>query len=185
MTTPTIATAIHYTSVETPVGRLWVAYDGELVCGAMLDAEERTFVGRCEAELGRPLFPDPAPPRGLIEAVEQRLSDGSPLSFDLERFTPFQRAVLEEVAAIPLGEVRTYGEVALAVGHPGAARAVGEVMRTNQIPLLIPCHRVVRAGGDIGRYSPDPAIKRRLLTIEGVLTPDPTETKRPRSPDLT
>jgi methylated-DNA-[protein]-cysteine S-methyltransferase len=77
--------------------------------------------------------------------------------------------VLEAVAAIPRGEVRTYGEVALEVGHPGAARAVGEVMRTNRIPVLIPCHRVVRSGGDVGQYSPDPIMKRRLLKAEGAL----------------
>lgn len=170
MSSRTKTASVRYTSVETPVGRLWIAYDGDVVCGAMLGAEEHAFVVRCEDELDRPLQPDPAPPRQLLEAVERRLAVGSPLTFDLERFTPFQRAVLEEVAAIPRGEVRTYGEIALAVGRPGAARAVGEVMRTNQIAVLIPCHRVVRAGGDIGRYSPDPSIKRYLLTIEGALT---------------
>jgi len=161
---------VRYTSVDSPVGRLWVAYDGDRICAAMLVGDEREFVARGESEIGRPLVRDAAPPPDLIAAIERRLAEGSPVSFDLDRFTPFQRAVLEAVAAIPMGEVRTYGEVALDVGRPGAARAVGEVMRTNQIPVLIPCHRVVRAGGDIGRYSPDPAIKHRLLVLEGALS---------------
>jgi O-6-methylguanine DNA methyltransferase len=163
---------LQYTSVESPVGRLWFAYDGERVCGAKLTEDEHEFLIHVESELGRPLQADPDPPARLVAAVNQRLTTGTPVPFDLDDFTPFQRAVLEAVAAIPPGEVRTYGEVALAVGHPGAARAVGEVMRTNRIPVLIPCHRVVRAGGGIGGYSPDPSIKRRLLVLEGALDSD-------------
>jgi methylated-DNA-[protein]-cysteine S-methyltransferase len=173
MTATTATTPIRYTSVETPVGRLWVGYESGRVCAAMLTEDEQRFVAEYRAAFGRPMEPDPSPPADLLAAITQRLADGGDVPFDLDRFTPFQRAVLEAVAAIPAGEVRTYGEVALAVGRPRAARAVGEVMRTNQIPVLIPCHRVVRASGDIGRYSPDPAIKRRLLILEGAL-PDET-----------
>src|SRR5262245_58581394 len=138
----------------------------------MLGTNEGSFAARCERDLDRRVEKDPTPPPELLGAIERRLEEGSPLDFDLERFTDFQRDVLEEVAAIPSGEVRPYGEVAMAVGRPGAARAVGEVMRKNQIAVLIPCHRVVRAGGDIGRYSPDPSIKHRLLEVEGALHPD-------------
>jgi len=164
-----MASVAHYTSVETAVGRLWISYAGGRVCAAMLTEDEGTFVERCQRELDRPLEYDPHPPEDLLAAVQVRLQDGAPVPFDLDRFTPFQRAVLQAVASIPRGEVRTYGEIAIAVGRARAARAVGEVMRTNQIPVLIPCHRVVRAGGDIGNYSPDPSIKRRLLAIEGAL----------------
>jgi O-6-methylguanine DNA methyltransferase len=160
---------LRYTSVETSVGRLWVGYDKEGVCLAMLSDSEQAFVERALDSLGREAVRDPQPKPEILGAIEDRVQNDGPVRFNLERFTPFQRAVLETVAAIPRGEVRTYGEVALEVGHPGAARAVGEVMRTNRIPVLIPCHRVVRSGGDIGRYSPDPAIKRRLLAAEGAL----------------
>lgn len=160
---------LRFTSVDTPVGQLWVGYDERGVCLAMLGESEQAFVERAMDSLGRIAMRDPEPPADLLTAIEDRVENDGPIGFNLERFTPFQRAVLETVAAIPRGEVRTYGEVALEVGHPGAARAVGEVMRTNRIPVLIPCHRVVRSGGDIGRYTPDPAIKRRLLRLEGAL----------------
>lgn len=159
-----------FTSVDTPVGPLWVGYDEGGVCLAMLGDSEQAFVERAMDSLGRVAVRDPEPPADLLAAIEDRVETDASIGFNLERFTPFQRAVLEAVAAIPRGEVRTYGEVAFEVGHPGAARAVGEVMRTNRIPVLIPCHRVVRSGGDIGRYSPDPIIKRRLLIAEGALT---------------
>lgn len=161
---------LRYSGLPTSVGRLWIAYDAEgHICMTMLRADENAFVARCRRELQAGVERDPEPPPDLVKAVEARLAGDAPLPFQLDDFTPFQRAVLEAVAAIPRGEVRTYGEVASSVGHPGAARAVGEVMRTNRIPVLIPCHRVVRAGGDVGRYTPDPAIKRQLLIEEGAL----------------
>lgn len=165
---------LRYAKVPTSVGALWVAYDpDDHIWMTQLRADERAFVERCRRELGATAEPDPTPPAPLLAAVEARLRANVPLPFHLDDFTPFQRAVLEEVAAIPRGEVRTYGEVAFAVGHMGAARAVGEVMRTNRFPVLIPCHRGVRSGGDIGRYTPDPEIKRQLLIEEGALAPGP------------
>ena len=158
-----------YTSFQTAVGPLWVAYAEGAICLTLLGTDRDAFLGRCHEALGREPEADSNPPLAIIQGVQARLNGDASLEFDLRGRTQFQRAVLEAVAVIPRGEVRTYGEIALAVGRPGAARAVGEVMRTNQIPVLIPCHRVVRAGGDVGRYTPDPAIKRRLLESEGAL----------------
>ncbi len=80
----------------------------------------------------------------------------------------FSEHVREAVRQIPKGETRTYGEVAAAIGHPGAARAVGTVMRDNYDPT-VPCHRVVCAGGKIGQYNRGgPEKKRALLRAEGV-----------------
>jgi methylated-DNA-[protein]-cysteine S-methyltransferase len=73
--------------------------------------------------------------------------------FDLEGRTEFQLSVLKCCYKIPSGETMSYGQVASAVGRPGAARAVGTVMAQNTLPLLIPCHRVVASGGGIGGYS--------------------------------
>ncbi|MPZ15499.1 MAG: methylated-DNA--[protein]-cysteine S-methyltransferase [Chloroflexi bacterium] len=160
---------VRYTSAETPVGPLWVAYSERGVCLTTLAVDETEFVNRCAQELGSTVTRDASPPRELLEAVAARLEGDRSIPFDLDGRTPFHRAVLEAVAAIPRGQVRTYGEIARAVGRPQAARAVGETMRTNPIPVLIPCHRVVRSGGDIGRYSPDPEIKRRLLVEEGAI----------------
>jgi methylated-DNA-[protein]-cysteine S-methyltransferase len=81
--------------------------------------------------------------------------------------TPFARAVWQATAAIPYGETRTYGELARAAGSPGAARAVGGAMAKNPLPLVIPCHRVVGAGGRIGGFSPGVSLKRCLLAHEG------------------
>jgi methylated-DNA-[protein]-cysteine S-methyltransferase len=89
--------------------------------------------------------------------------------------TPFQFRVLMATAAIPEGEVRTYKQIAIEAGHPGAYRAVGSVMRNNPLPILIPCHRVVRSNGDPGRYSAAGGRKRKieLLLKEGYLTGAP------------
>lgn len=80
----------------------------------------------------------------------------------------FAERVREAVRQIAKGETRTYGEVAAAIGHPGAARAVGTVMRDNYDPT-VPCHRVIRADGKIGEYNRGgPEKKRALLRSEGV-----------------
>ena len=83
--------------------------------------------------------------------------------------TPFQQVVIERCRRIPRGETLSYGELAAAVGHPRAARAVGSVMAANRFPLIVPCHRVVAVGGALGGFSAPDGIhmKRRLLTLEG------------------
>ena len=81
--------------------------------------------------------------------------------------TPFQCAVWQALGDIPRGEVRTYGEIAAAVGRPAAARAVGSACGRNPLPLLLPCHRVVAAHGP-GGYAGGLALKRALLELEGV-----------------
>lgn len=75
--------------------------------------------------------------------------------------------VLSAVRRIPAGRVATYGDVARAAGAPGAARAVGNIMRTSRVPGL-PCHRVIAAGGRLGGYGGNEALKRALLAAEGV-----------------
>lgn len=80
----------------------------------------------------------------------------------------FAESVREAVRQIPKGDTRTYGEVAAAIGHPGAARAVGTIMRDNYDPT-VPCHRVIRSDGKIGEYNRGgPEKKRALLRAEGV-----------------
>lgn len=90
------------------------------------------------------------------------------LEFCGETGTPFQRAILETVAAIPWGTVKSYGEVALEARYPKAARAVGTVMSKNRFPILIPCHRVVAAQGKPGGFSAPSGIslKQRMLQLE-------------------
>lgn len=82
--------------------------------------------------------------------------------------TAFQKQVHEACRAIPWGETLSYGQLATVVGHPGAARAVGTVMRKNRYPLIVPCHRVLGSQGKLGGYSAPEglAMKRRLLEME-------------------
>ena len=81
--------------------------------------------------------------------------------------TPFQQAVWEAISRIPYGETRTYGELASALGKPGAARAVGQAAGKNPIAILIPCHRVLGAGNRITGYAWGTEIKKQLLSLEG------------------
>lgn len=80
--------------------------------------------------------------------------------------TPFTRQVLRVVGRIPYGATCTYGAVAARAGHPGAARAVGRAMASNPLPLFIPCHRVVAAGGGLGGFGGGLPLKRALLALE-------------------
>ncbi len=95
-------------------------------------------------------------------------TDLSRIPIDLPPTTPFRRRVRDVVRSIPAGETLTYGQVAALAGRPGAARAVGTVMSSNPVPLLIPCHRVVGAAGGLGGYSAPQGLpmKRRLLILE-------------------
>jgi methylated-DNA-[protein]-cysteine S-methyltransferase len=95
--------------------------------------------------------------------------DFDDVELDLDWCTPFQRASVDAMRAIPYGETATYGELAALAGHPNAQRAVGSVCAANRFALFVPCHRVVGANG-LGSYgSLGPDYKRRLLELEGVV----------------
>jgi methylated-DNA-[protein]-cysteine S-methyltransferase len=87
---------------------------------------------------------------------------------DVSRHPPFYRRALEVAQEIPYGETRTYGWVAAQAGRPRGARAVGQAMSHNTVPLVIPCHRVVAAGGRLGGFGGGLTLKRALLRLEGV-----------------
>jgi methylated-DNA-[protein]-cysteine S-methyltransferase len=94
--------------------------------------------------------------------------DFADVELDLEWATPFQRAIADTLRAVPYGEVVTYGELAALAGRPNAQRAAGTFCAGNRFPLVLPCHRVVAAGG-LGSYgSLGSGYKRRLLQLEGV-----------------
>lgn len=94
--------------------------------------------------------------------------DFSQVEVDFGEPTPFRRRIWEACQQIPYGEVVTYGQLARLAGRPAAARAVGSAMANNQIPIIIPCHRVIAAGNKIGGFTnPDGVrFKERLLQIE-------------------
>lgn len=90
---------------------------------------------------------------------------------DMPSATPFLRRVWEELVRIPYGQTRSYAQVAQAVGNPRAARAVGSANHRNCIPILIPCHRVIKADGTLGGYASGLNIKKALLALEGLTFP--------------
>ncbi|MBA2468104.1 MAG: methylated-DNA--[protein]-cysteine S-methyltransferase [Chloroflexia bacterium] len=90
------------------------------------------------------------------------------LPVDLGGVSDFTRSVLDSTVHIPYGKVQTYGDVASAIGKPKASRAVGNALGRNPVPVIIPCHRVIRSSGAMGWYTGGPDIKRALLGIEGV-----------------
>jgi len=119
----------------------------------------------------------PPPIAGVIERLrhhlEGDLQDLRDVLVDLADADDFARRVYEAARAIPVGQTRTYGEIAKALGQPREAQAVGEALGRNPIPLIIPCHRVVAAGGKPGGFSAHGgrATKSRLLGIEGARRP--------------
>ncbi len=92
------------------------------------------------------------------------------LSFpvDWSYFTEFRRKVLEKVYAVPWGQVVSYGRIAVEVGSPGGARAVGGAVGSNRVLLVVPCHRVIAHDGTLGGFGSGLDWKRRLLRIEGI-----------------
>jgi len=92
---------------------------------------------------------------------------GVPWRFlDLRGFTPLQRSVLKALESVPRGEVRSYGQIATQVGRPRAYRFVGTTLARNPFPILIPCHRIVRADGSPGEFFGGTALKQRMLDLE-------------------
>ncbi|MGI6037890.1 MAG: methylated-DNA--[protein]-cysteine S-methyltransferase [Limnochordia bacterium] len=92
----------------------------------------------------------------------------SPIDIDIDHLPPFSRRVLRECGAIPYGRVVTYKELAQRVGSPQAARAVGQVMAHNPLPILIPCHRVIGSDGRLTGFGGGLTLKKRLLRLEGL-----------------
>ena len=115
----------------------------------------------------------PATPvaRDLARYFSGEAVDFDNYEVDLTGYTEFQRRVYEETRAIPPGEVRTYGEIAQAIGKPGASRAVGNALGRNPACIVIPCHRVVGANGGLGGFTSGLRWKRDLLRLEAADAP--------------
>ena len=161
-----------YAPLETALGRILVGYRGDTVLSSSLTQTPAQFASALGERHGRPPEAHAGLPDQLREPVRAAV-EGGPcvVDIDLAPLTPFQQRVLREVVAIPRGQTCTYGELAERVGAPRAARAVGSALARNPVPLLIPCHRVVRSGGEIGKYGMGGAqIKKQLLRREGALS---------------
>jgi O-6-methylguanine DNA methyltransferase len=160
-----------YAEVISPIGPVFVAFNERGVSAVGGAETAREFEARVGREVGRPVHRVEALPEALARAVERRLAGDrrARVPFDLRGRSSFERAVLEKALEIPTGEVRPYAWIAAEIGRPKAVRAVGTALAHNPIPLLIPCHRVVRSDGLIGNYSMGgSSVKRRVLESEGM-----------------
>jgi O-6-methylguanine DNA methyltransferase len=156
--------ADHYVTRPSPLGPVFVAFTSRGISLVGLAPGPEAFAERHRARFGRPALPA-EPPARLAAALEKALAEGRTgrLPLDPAGLSPFQEAVLRKAAEIPPGEVRPYGWVAAEIGHPGSQRAVGNALAANPVPLVVPCHRVVRADGRLGRYSLGADDNKRLL----------------------
>lgn len=168
-------TAHGFTLFDTAIGRCGVAWGGRGVAFVQLpearDSETRArvlqrFPGALEA---------PPPPDvqraldGIVALLRGEARDLSAVALDMERVPPFHRRVYEVARTIPPGATLTYGDIAGRLGARGSARAVGQALGRNPFPIVVPCHRVLAAGGRIGGFSGNGGVttKLRLLAIEG------------------
>lgn len=161
---------IGYDIVESPIGELLVAASDRGVASIWFDPDPADDLDRL-ARLGGPRVL--RSPRS-VDHARRELDEyfaGKRRSFDLQldlrAMPPFTLDVLGALARVPYGETTTYGALAQRVGHPRAARAVGTVMHRNRIPIVLPCHRVVGATGNLTGYAGGLDRKETLLELEG------------------
>ena len=159
-----------WVEVDGPVGSLYVAFTDRgisYVCPtAWMDGDRDRFLEYYRERFARPLRPAARAPAGLAGAL--RSGRGTGLTYDLRSVGEFDRRVLAKTLEIPPGEVRPYAWIAREIGHPAAVRAAGSALGRNPVPILIPCHRVVRSDGATGNYGFGPALKVDLLHAEQV-----------------
>lgn len=166
---------VSYAPVDSPFGTLHAAVTRRgLVRLAFPEESVDAFLER----LARKLSPRIVASSGSLDLIRRELDEyfnGRRRDFDLKLdwalITPFARRVLRMTAAIPYGGYLSYAEVAAEAGSPRGARAAGNALGANPIPIVIPCHRVLHSGGGIGGYGGGPDRKRYLLEMEGALTP--------------
>jgi len=161
---------IHYTAVNSPLGRLYLGRHPQGLCALTLgdDAWNKLvrYVDKTwpEAEL--------QDSKSMFKGVIQELHDyfrGDRTHFDvplLLKGTDFQKKVWKGLLEIPYGTTLSYGELADRLNNPGGMRAVGAANGQNPVPVIVPCHRVIAADGSLGGYTGGLGIKRKLLNLE-------------------
>lgn len=164
---------VAYAVLDTPVGAVLAATTERGL--AMLEYVGQGDVGGPLEVLSRRISPRVLEAPDRLSTVRRQLEayfSGGRRAFDLPIDWelvggPFARRVLEATARIPYGETRTYTEVAGAAGNRRASRAAGNALGANPVPIVVPCHRVVRSGGGLGGYTGGLDVKRHLLGLEG------------------
>lgn len=163
---------IRFGTAPSPLGRLLVAATDRGICAVTLGDSDEELAAALRREYPHAVVERAGEEdeglRSRIEEVVRHLEGASPhLALPLDvRATAFQERVWKALQEIPWGETRSYGEIAAAVGRPGAARAVARACASNPAALVVPCHRVVRGDGEPGGYRWGAERKRRLLERE-------------------
>jgi methylated-DNA-[protein]-cysteine S-methyltransferase len=174
---------VWYTRIDSPIGDLILAATPrglrEIEFGT--EVADPEYADRLRQRGAEPVhvdrFEDANPEaRQNLERAAAQLSEyfagqraGFDLPLDWGAMPPFQRAVLEATADVPFGHLDTYAGIARKIGNPRATRAVGNALGRNPIPVIVPCHRVIRSDATIGGYTGGLDKKQRLLSLEGVL----------------
>ena len=165
-----VGLADDYAVIDSPVGPLRVVWNGRGVSEVSGEPDDDAFGERFLARTGRRVRRRGALPPDLARRIARRLGGDrhARIDLDLRGSTEFERAVWMKALEIPRGQVRPYGWIASEIGRPKAVRAVGTALGHNPVPLIVPCHRVIRSDGLIGQYSlGGPDNKRTILTEEG------------------
>ena len=163
----------HYHLFETKLGRCGIAWSDDGITRFRLPDPDRDAA---DGVLGAKAAPHEPPPEiAAAIGAAQRYFGGERIDFakiglDLAGVDPFRRSIYDALRAVAWGETVTYGELAQRAGSPGTAQDVGVAMARNPVPLIIPCHRVLAAGGKLGGFSAPgrTAAKERMLALEGV-----------------
>ena len=168
-----------YGTIESPIGPLRVAVSDAGVCeiGFAANEGEAAFRARLEERGFAPAacLESDLGPEGMAQVTRQLQEyfggkrDRFDIPIDFSGVSPFTKSVLTATAAVPFGQWSTYREIAAKIGSPGASRAVGNALGRNPIPVIGPCHRIVRSDATLGGYTGGLGIKERLLEIEGVV----------------
>lgn len=152
-----------FATVETQVGTLTVVVSPRGVRRIVLPTDDAEEAIRHTGARPGPI----GPVREQLAEYFAGARSNFEVPLDLEGLPQFRTKVLGALQHVPFGEVTTYKGLAVAVDNPGAVRAVGTACAKNPLPLLIPCHRVVRSDGHLGRYRGGQDMKRFLLALEG------------------
>jgi methylated-DNA-[protein]-cysteine S-methyltransferase len=164
---------VAYATVDSPVGPLFVARTKRGLVELAYDASDLDrLLGRLSAKVSPRVLEAPAELDSVRRELEEYF-EGRRLDFDLpldwSLTSGFTQRVLRATAKVPYGRVSTYREMATKAGNERAVRAAGNALGANPIPIVVPCHRILRTGGSLGGYGGGPERKEFLLRLEGVL----------------
>lgn len=164
---------VAFDTMDSPLGRLVVAVAPAGVCLVSWH-EEEAVAEQLARSFGVRVLRAPKPVAGALRQLDEyfhRRRRVFELPVDLGRRPQFQQTVLHELMHVPYGQLATYGGLARRIGKPSAARAVGGALNRNPVPIVVPCHRVIGAGGSLVGYAGGLERKRLLLELEGAPLP--------------